>query len=100
MFGKREKKERKRITSTGGHSFWVDISDQALSRFGFKHNDRVQIKICSSFYHATIMGVAHEYEWQRKDKGREVMWFAYDGYDGRVTPGHDLVKGDNITLLR
>ncbi len=95
MLWKKEKKETMRVTSEDGHTFSVDISDKACSRFGFKHNDRAQIKLCVSLFPITIIGVAHEYEWQKIDKGRLVLWFVYDGYDGGVT--YDTLLSHPIT---
>jgi hypothetical protein len=93
---KKEKKGMMSVTSEDGRTFSVDISDKACSPFGFKHNDRAQIRICITLFPITIIGVAHEYEWHKTDKGRLVLWFTYDGYDGRVT--HDTLPSHPITL--
>jgi hypothetical protein len=99
MWIETKKQEKTQVTSVSGHSFSVDISDSAVGHFGFHHNDRVLVRVCSDWYYATVIGVAHAYEW-RKNKGREVLWLSYDVDNGKVTFNEYLTKGDDITLLR
>jgi hypothetical protein len=92
MFGKKEKKQ---VTSFSGRSFWVDISDRACSKFGFRHDSRVKVKVHGDWLAATIMGVSRTFE-GCNPFGRKVMWISLDDYQGRVTYFRSLVRGENI----
>jgi hypothetical protein len=89
-------KKEMEVSSTGGHSFMVDITNEACSPFGFKHGDAIEVKSCCGWDDATVMGVAREYEWCQD--GRLVLWYAVTGDRGRVTYTSDLMLGRNIRL--
>ena len=68
--------ETKLVTNTAGNSFYVDISDEALTEFGFKHGNRIYDT--DQGKNGTIEGVAPS-AYDRKS-----LWYTLDGHDGKV----------------
>jgi hypothetical protein len=68
--------ETKLVTNTAGNSFYVDISDEACGKFGFKHGDRIYDP--DQGKEGIIEGVAPS------AYSRKSLWHALDGHGGKV----------------
>jgi hypothetical protein len=66
------------VTSRAGISFEVDISDEACSKFGFKHGDRI---IDNNGDEGTVVGVADKTD----NSNKKTLWYALDCDNGKVS---------------
>ena len=81
---------KKMVTACSGDSFEVDTSDEACGKFGFKHGDRIINNNLNE--KGTIMGVA------KSEYTKQVLWYALDCNNGKVSYSEPLGEGD-LTLL-
>lgn len=91
--------EKKRVTSTHGDSFLVDVSKRVVGRFGFHSGDKVEVRNCGTWFPATVVGVAHEYPRSRKDKGQKTLWAALEN-SGKVIKIRPPASHYNIRLAK
>lgn len=82
------------VVSRAGRSFEIDISNEACSKFGFKHGDRIRLQFFSHRAQSlifslkgTVMGVASP---NNNDQSTLVLWLAIDAYGGKVVYTTDL----------
>ncbi len=80
---------KKIVISRFGESLEVDTSDNACSKFGFKHGDRI---IDNSGYKSTVIGVAVS------SITNETLWYARDCDNGRVSY-YEPWAGANFSLI-
>ena len=71
---------KKMVTPRCGEPFEVDTSDEACSKFGFKHGDRIKHPEAGL---GTVIGVAPAKEGVNPEL--DVLWYAIDGRGGRVS---------------
>lgn len=62
--------------------FEIDVSDEACSKFGFRHGERIFDNDAQGG--GVVAGVAREYEWL-DSTGEEVLWYALDKDHGLVS---------------
>ena len=79
----------RRVTARDGQEFDVDISDEACQEFGFRHGDSITIH---GRRMGVVMGVALATE-KGVSQQPKVLWFAINGYDGRVSYCFPLKEG-------
>ena len=70
--------KKKQVTAVMGQVFEVDISDEACSKFGYKHGELISFPGLGK---GIVMGVAPATE----DNPQDVLWYALDYRDGRVS---------------
>jgi hypothetical protein len=82
------------VTTIGGKTLVVDISDEACKMFGFKHGDRFIER--NRQRHGTIIGVAPKPPNGSDGNNEAMLWVSLDGDDGEVchftNPRSDLKK--------
>ena len=83
-----------KVIAVEGQEFEVDTSNEACGKFGLKHGDRIKHPYAGE---GTAIGVASATTGNNPEP--DVLWYAIDGRNGRVSYSYAGTGGSLITKV-